>query len=610
MGKGEAKGQGGCAGKPVAESAAAATTGAGGDDPKKYGPYNVGNKKFTLSLAAKITANKNALGWFEHGLAWMYGYNHEEAISCFTKAAEADADCAMAWWAIAYSVSSSYNWSPGLGCGYDHIQKAVALKDKCNDLEKDLIDALATRSTKEARDAADPTKLSFGNPPELNVKFGEAMEALSKKYPEDLDVQAIYVEAIMNIKPWALWDKKLVDGAFEITPADDNTLKAKAALEAAFKLPNGDKHPPLLHLYCHMMELSPNPELALPYADNLRKAMPSMGHLVHMPSHIDAWVGGYLEGIKANEEGTAADDKYVTNSGNESQFYKFYRMHNQQFVVWMSMNYAQYANSMKYARKMQTQLSSEQCSFMLAGIIPMGAVFLEAYRAVAWHVMIRFGKWDDILAEPMDTDGDVFPTCIATGHYARGIAYASKGDVVNARAEQVKFRAALKDGGGVPLSARVLHNNPAPSILAIGEDMLEGEILYREAVFDGKDAAGPEFDAAFAKLQSAVDSSMNLKYQEPWAWMVPVRHALGALQLEQGRVEAAEKTFREDNSLWKDNVWSLLGLTQCHAAMETKPADAADIAARFKKASKHADIKLTATCFCAKEAGAICVKPE
>jgi hypothetical protein len=211
------------------------------------------------------------------------------------------------------------------------------MKDKVSPLEQDLIDALATRSTKEARDAADPTKLSFGNTPELNADFAKAMAGVVAKYPDDLDAAALYVEGIMNIKPWGLWTR-IPDGkgGYDISPIDDNTTIAKDLLEKVLKN-GGGRHPALCHLYCHLMELSPTPADALPYADVLRTSMPAMGHLVHMPSHIDAWVGGYEEGVKCNEAGVAADDRYVELSGNESQFYKFYRMHNMHFVVWMSM---------------------------------------------------------------------------------------------------------------------------------------------------------------------------------------------------------------------------------------------------------------------------------
>jgi len=358
------------------------------------------------------------------------------------------------------------------------------------------------------------------------------------------------------------------------------------------------------------MELSPNPEAALPAANTLRTLMPAMGHLVHMPSHIDAWVGGYEEGIACNEAGTAADDRYVEISGNESQFYKFYRMHNQHFVVWMSMQDAQYGNSMKYARKMEAQLTAKHVTFMLAGIIPMGAVFLEAFATMPWHVMIRFGKWDDIIAEPVPSSVSVFPGCIATAHYARGVAYASKGMVPEAEKEQVEFLKACKNPA---LAGRVLHNNPmwteeGPCVLKVAEQMLAGEIAYRKAVI----APGPQveaFDGAFDKIKAAVVLSENLKYDEPWGWMVPARHALGALMLEQGRFDEAEAVYRDDIAMWKDNVWGLLGLTQVSEKRGTPLADIKDIKAKFTKASKRADVSLEATCFCAQAAGAACCAP-
>ena len=167
-----------------------------------------------------------------------------------------------------------------------------------------------------------------------------------------------------------MWTREATgEGDYKIEPADENTLVAKSVLERLLKTELGSKHPGLNHLYCHLMELSPNPEMACKAADTLRTLMPAMGHLVHMPSHIDAWVGQYKEGIACNEAGVAADDRYVEISGNESQFYKFYRMHNMHFVVWMSMADGQYGNAMKFARKMQGQLTESHVTFMLAGII-------------------------------------------------------------------------------------------------------------------------------------------------------------------------------------------------------------------------------------------------
>ncbi|MGB0284830.1 MAG: hypothetical protein ACPGGI_07345, partial [Candidatus Poseidoniaceae archaeon] len=401
------------------------------------------------AFATTVTcANEEALKLFVEGYGHYLNYNHEQAIACFMACTEADPNCAMAWWGIAYCLSSNYNWAPGLGSGYDAIQQALKVMDHCSEVEQDLIRALSTRHTQEARDGADPTVLNMGNLPELNVAFAEAMAPLYEKYAGNLAVTAIYVEALMNLKAWQLWDKNTATG--EITPADDNTLLLVKIMEDAFEASEAARvDPALCHLYCHALELSPFPERALPAADVLRTRMPGLGHLVHMPSHIDAWVGQWKEAIECNIAAVEADDHYVSVTGNESQFYKFYRMHNHHFIVWCAMFDGQYETALKYARKAVDTLPAGDADhgvqFMLAGIIPMGAIFLESYVTMPWHVMIRFGKWDEILAEPMYTDKDVFPATIATQHYARGVAYASKGMVPEAEAEQVLFKEALQN---------------------------------------------------------------------------------------------------------------------------------------------------------------------
>ena len=208
----------------------------------------------------------------------MMNYNHEEAIGCFMKCGEADPTCAMAWWGIAYALSSSYNWPPGLGSGHDAIQHALTLKKGLSPLECDLIDALSTRHSAAARDAANPAVLNMGNDPALNSLFADAMQPLYTKYAGNLDVAALYVESLMNLKPWTLWNKDVATGA--ITPADANTLLIVQTLEETFDTYQAAKtHPALCHLYCHALELSPFPERALPQADVLRTVMPDAGHL-------------------------------------------------------------------------------------------------------------------------------------------------------------------------------------------------------------------------------------------------------------------------------------------------------------------------------------------
>ena len=570
--------------------------------------YDFGDPS-NYSFATSITcADDDTRRMFIRAYGHMLNYNHEQAIACFTKCTELDPTCAMAWWGIAYCVSSNYNWSPGFASGYDAIQQAVSLKAGATGLERELIDALAQRHSAEARDGMNPAELNMGNTPELNAAFARAMAPLYKKYSGNLDVAAIYVEALMNLNPWQLWEKNTQTG--EITPVDENTLLCIQVMEEAFETVAGAKeHPALCHLYCHALELSPYPERALPAADVLRSLMPGYGHLVHMPSHIDAWVGQWKEAIECNIAAVAADDAYVAHTGNESQFYKFYRMHNHHFVVWCAMFDGQYETAIKYARKAVATLPAGDkdsgVQFMLAGIIPMGAIFLESYVTMPWHVMIRFGKWDDILNEPLQTDKDIFPATIATQHYARGVAYASKGMVPEAEAEQKLFEEALKNPA---LAGRVLHNNlmyqdpkDGPCILLVNAAVLAGEIEYRKQFLAKANGEPADFTVAFNHLRNGVNLSLNLAYNEPWGQMQPVRHILGALLYEQGEYEEAEAVYRADIALWKDNMWGLLGLKLCLEARGDAPEELAEVTALFKERSSRADIMPAKTCFCAQD---------
>jgi tetratricopeptide (TPR) repeat protein len=574
-------------------------------DPLAPADYDFGVPA-NYAFAKKITcADEEARKCFVMGLGHMLNYNHEFAIANFMECLAKDPKCAMANWGIAYCVSSSYNWSPGLGSGHDAIQAAVALKEGLTDLEKDLIDALAQRHSAEARDGANPAALSMGNKPELNVAFAGAMAPLYEKYKGDLDVASIYAEALMNLKPWALWVKDTSTG--EITPADDNTLLILKVIEEAFEAEGGKQHPALCHLYCHLCELSPFPEKALPAADTLRTLMPGCGHLVHMPSHIDAWVGQWKEGMDANIAAVVADDKYVELTGNDSQFYKFYRMHNHHFVVWCAMHDGQYEVAMKYSRKMEATLPAGDkdsgVQFMLAGIIPMGAVFLESYLSMPWHTMVRFGKWDDIIAEPLKEDKGIYATTICTQHYARGVAYASKGMVAEAEAEQKLFKEAIKNPA---LAGRMQHNNKTwcppeegPSLLEVSHAILDGEVEYRKQFLAKEKGEAADFKVAFDHLRRGVQLSLDLAYNEPWGQMQPVRHILGALLLEQGEIAEAEEVYRADIKFWKDNMWGLLGLKNTLEAKGGAEEELKTVTALFEERSKRADIVPAKTCFCA-----------
>jgi tetratricopeptide (TPR) repeat protein len=179
-------------------------------------------------------------------------------------------------------------------------------------------------------------------------------------------------------------------------------------------------------------------------------------------------------------------------------------------------------------------------------------------------------------------------------HYAKGVAHAALGNVPAAEAEQALFRDAAKR---VPES-RQIHNVKCVQLLAIAEEMLQGEISYRRG----------EHDVAFDHLRAAIALEDDLPYDEPWGWMQPIRHALGALLLEQGRAAEAETLYREDLGLGgalpraqihPDNLWALRGLLDC-LERRGETVEAALIRQRVDFATARSDTPVPVSCFCAR----------
>ena len=112
------------------------------------------------------------------------------------------------------------------------------------------------------------------------------MRTVYKAFPDDLEVTTIFAEALINRTPWKLWDLK------NRIPAEGaSTEEAQEILERAFSShAEAWDHPGLLHMYIHLMEMSPTPEKALVHGDKLVDLVPDSGHLVHMATHIDVSV--------------------------------------------------------------------------------------------------------------------------------------------------------------------------------------------------------------------------------------------------------------------------------------------------------------------------------
>jgi tetratricopeptide (TPR) repeat protein len=544
-------------------------------------PYDVG------SYSRKVTtASADAQRWFDRGLNWCFGYHHEEAVRCFENALEIDPSCAMAHWGIGYAAGPNYNYpwelqdpagkAAALARAHDSARAALALSDHVTAPERALIEALPARYPQ--RDPIDDQR-------PWNDAFADAMRIAHAAHPDDLDVRAIFAEAILNRTPWRMWDLRTGEPA-----PGAGTLEAREVLESALRdLSGAMNHPGLLHLHVHLMEMSSHPEMALATGDRLRELSPDMGHLTHMPTHIDIQCGHYRDAMLWNQKAIAADRKFYDRAG-PMNFYSGYRVHNYHFAAYGAMFLGRYAPAIAAANELIETMPEE----MLRIPSPPMANFFESYASIRQHVLIRFGKWHEIVAQDLPVDGDLYCNTTAMIHYAKGVAHAALGEVPAAEAEQVLFREAAKR---VPTS-RYLHNVPCVQLLAVAEEMLEGEIAYRRG----------EHDAAFTHLRAAIALEDALPYDEPWGWMQPIRHALGALLLERGQAAEAETIYREDLGLGgtlpraqihPDNLWALRGLLDC-LQRRGEVAEAALIRQRMDFAAARADQPVSVSCFCAR----------
>jgi tetratricopeptide (TPR) repeat protein len=534
------------------------------------------------------TGSPQAQRWFDRGMVWAYAFNHDEAIACFERALELDPALAIARWGIAYAIGPNYNkaWE-----AFDPVDLAASLARARNELqlaadgradavERGLIAALTARFPTADPDDTDALQAAHS-------AYADAMAELAQAYPDDTDVQALAADALVNVTAWALWDTRTGEPA-----PGSRVVAAKRILDDALATAAGRAHPGVLHLYLHTMEMSATPQDALPAADLLRGLVPDAGHLQHMPSHIDVLCGDYRASVVANTVAVQADRKFVERSG-PLNFYSLYRAHDLHFVVYSAMFEGNCGTALAAADELSGQLTPE----LLAIASPPMADWLEAFVPLRVHVLVRFGRWDALIAEPVPDDTALYCTTAATIHYGRGVAHAAKGQLAQAHAEREAFRAAY---AAIPES-RYLFNNTSRDILAVAAAMLDGEIAYREG----------RFDEAFADLRRAIELDDNLPYDEPWGWMQPTRHAYGALLLEQGHVEQAAAVYAADlgldptlsrSSQHPGNVWSLHGYHECLRRLG-RDAEAVIIGRQLELALARTDVPVVASCACRLEVG-------
>ncbi len=533
------------------------------------------------------TDSPDAQLWFDRGLIWCYGFNHEEAEHCFRTAITLDEDCALAYWGLAYAIGPNYNL-PWFACTETERQEMVAV---CHDAIKT---AQAKLAGKTALEIALVNALAHRFPANTilndeykrwNDDYAAAMREVHRVYPDHPDVCTLVADAFMARTPWLLWDLHTGE------PYEDaDTLEAKDILESAMAKAAADGNEPhagVLHLYIHLMEMSPFPEVALPASDALRDLVPDAGHLLHMPSHIDVLCGHYEAAMLANEKSHVVNQKYADYAGIHN-FYTIYRCHDIHFIMYAAMFLGQSQKALQAADEMAAMVPP---NLLIEGKAHLGNM-LEGYVAMRFHAYIRFGEWQKIIDMPLPAAPDLYCVTTALLHYAKGVAHAARGAIDAAEAERVLFEAAYLR---VP-EKRLVFNNEARDILDVGRAMLYGELAYRKQ----------NYTAAFAHLRKSVELHDTLKYTEPWVWMQPARHALGALLLEQGHVAEAAAIYRADlgldstlsrSSQHPGNVWSLHGYYECLQKLG-KAEEAAKIKPDLDKALAKADIAINSSCFC------------
>ena len=553
-------------------------------DPRKYN-FALGAWKREIA-----TGSPEAQAWFNLGLNWTYAYNHEEAVSCFRAALEYDPDCAMAWWGIAYAAGPFYNrpWirysereiSEALPMCHDAAGEARRAFDRAgNDRsdERALIETISARY--RSRNETNHSVLN-----RWHREFTEEMRKVYAAFPHDPDIAALFAEAAITCTPRQLWNLKTGRPNPDAL-AEEAVVVLETAIEEIED--TGIRHPGILHMYIHLMEMSPYPERALRAADMLRGLVADGGHMEHMSAHIYILCGDYAQAVEQCRRAVRADDKYLGYAGPDN-FYTTARCHDLHLYMYAAMFLGQYDTALAAAGRICTTATPE----LVASSYPFMASILDGYSAMRTHVYVRFGKWRELIEDRFPESAGQTPIRVAMHHYGKGVAYSALGDIERAEAEKIRFDRFLET---IPEDAIFL-SNTVRDILHVGQAMLEGELEYRKQ----------NYKSAFDALRLAVECDDNLNFTEPWAWMHPPRHALGALLVQQGRFEEAEAVYRTDLgytgdiarcSQHPDNVWALHGLLEC-VRTNGDSNEARLLQQKLTVALARTDLPIWSSCFC------------
>jgi len=494
------------------------------------------------------TRDPQAQAYFDQGLKLVFAFNHDLAIRSFQRAAELDPDLAMARWGIALSLGPNINLPMDADAhrtAYAEVQKALALKSRASVAERAYIDALATRYSVNAEADQQPLQIAYKN----------AMQDLARRYPNDADAAVLYAESLMDLRPWKWWapDGKPADGTLEIV----NVLERALA-----------QHPDHIganHYYIHAVEASQHPEKALPAAKRLEKLAPAAGHLLHMSAHIYIRTGNYPEAARVNEAAVRADEALAKSA--DVSFYRIaYYGHNLHFLA----VYNALAGDSAHAIAAANKLYSHSAQWIRE------VTQLDFFMVSPAMVLIQFERWDDILALP--EPAFEVPLTGVIWRFARTLAFAEKNQVAAAAIERGKF---LKDAQSLPKNIDFGNNNSG-AVIAVARLYLEGRLALVRGDIPG----------AITWLRNAVIAEDALAHDDPPAWYLSSRQALGAAMMRARDFGAAERIYREDLERNPESGRALFGL-QAALAAQGRHREAGALQKRIDHAWRAADVKLS-----------------
>ncbi|GAC1410625.1 MAG: hypothetical protein NVSMB53_05010 [Gemmatimonadaceae bacterium] len=500
---------------------------------------------YRKDIGTKVPA---AQQYFDQGLRLVYGFNHAEAIRSFTRAAELDPSCAICYWGIAYAYGPHVNAGMDSANGvkaYEAVRKALALDKDAPAWQRAYIGALA------ARYGAIPP----ANRANLDSAYSRAMWAVANNYPDDPDAAALSAESMMDLRPWNYWTPK-----GKPYPGTDLIVRRLESVIARHP-----DHPGACHYYIHAVE-AVKPHLAVPCAERLARLMPGAGHMVHMPAHIYIRVGRYNDAVTSNLHAIHIDETFIEGQPQPTPYSLSYYPHNIHFLAFASTMAGRSAQAIEAARTLKSKLNMD---------VAMRDDMLQALVPYCVLTLTTFGHWDDVLAEPLPPADMRLATAMA--YYARGVAYAAKGDFSNARI-------ALDTVIAVNRATAPDATSKAP--ISISVHALMGEIAVR----------GGNPEQGVLHFQKALDIENKGLYYEPPTWYYPIRQSLGVALLSAGRNAEAEQVYSDDLGRFPENGWSLYGLAAALRA-QGKDAEADAVKQRFAKAWSTADVKLTGSRF-------------